>query len=441
MLDGNPVNDEGAQGPVDQVAAEHVVHTPTSDPTPWGHVADDGEVFVHAPDGERSVGSYPDATPEEALAYFGRKFDELVAQVDLAEQRLHTSGAPIKDVIRALSSVEEALPAANVVGDLRGLAVRVTALHHVAAERKAELDAARKVAREEAAAKRTAIVEEAEKISAVDPAKTQWRPSGDRMKVLFDEWKAAQSGGPRLDKAAEDELWKRFSHARNTFDRNRRQHFTKLHAEHDEVKTKKEALIAKAEELSSSTRWGETSAAYRGLMDEWKAAGRASRKDDDALWARFRAAQDVFFKARTADQAVTDEEFAANLAKKEQLLKEAEALLPIKNLGQTKAALRSIHERWDGIGKVPRNAMQSVDRRLRAVEQAVRDAENDRWKQSNPETKARAEGALGQLDDAIAGLEADLAKAEANGDARKVKQAKEALDARRAWRDQIAKLR
>lgn len=417
-----------------------VLSSQPTDPTQWGHVAEDGTVVLHAPDGERAVGSYPGASPEEALAYFGRKFDELVAQVDLAEQRLGNPDTPVKDVLRALGTVKHALPEANVVGDIAGLVTRITELEGQATSRRAELDAARQAARAESAARRTALVEEAEKIAAIPENKVQWRQSTDRMKTLLDEWKTAQSAGPRLDKASEDELWKRFSHARNSFDRMRRQHFAKLHTEHEGVKQAKEKLIERAEALSTSTDWGGTAAAYRDLMTEWKKAGRAGRKDDDALWARFRAAQDVFFNARNVKNAEIDAEFGDNLQQKEALLKEAEALLPIKDLGATKSKLRSIHDRWDKIGKVPRNAMSSVERRMRAVEQAVRDADNDRWKRSNPETKARAEGALGQLDRAIEGLEKDLEQAQAKGDRRRIKEAEDALAARRAWRDQIAKL-
>src|SRR5699024_5012556 len=126
---------------------------------------------------------------------------------------------------------------------------------------------------------------------------------------LLDEWKNSQRSGARIDKPTEDALWKRFSAARSTFDRGRRQFFAELDRQHEQAKSAKEKLITRAEELQNSTDWGATSAAYRQLMDEWKAAGRASRKEDDALWARFRAAQDVFFNARQAQNEAIDAEY------------------------------------------------------------------------------------------------------------------------------------
>jgi len=371
------------------------------------------------------------------MAYFGRKYDELVAQVVLAEQRLTVPDVPVKDVSRALDAVRGTLPEAPVVGDLAGLQARIEAVDAVLAERRKETERVRRAAKEEARAARTVLVEEAETIAGTDPSRMQWKAAGERMGVLFEEWKTAQRSGPRVDKLVEDELWTRFSHARTAFDRARRHHFAQLNSQHSEAKAVKEGLVAEAEKLSTSTAWGETSAAYRALMDRWKAAGRASRREDDALWTRFRAAQDVFFAARNADLATQDAEFAGNLKAKEGLLAEAEALLPVKDLAATKAALRSIQDRWEEVGKVPRADLGRIERRMRAVEETVKTRDDDRWKRSNPEGKARAEGALGQLEQSITGLEKDLATARERGDQRRVKEAEDALAARRAWLEQV----
>jgi len=96
-----------------------------------------------------------------------------------------------------------------------------------------------------------------------------------------------------------------------------------------------------------STDWAGTSAKYRDLLAEWKKAGRASRKEDDALWARFRAAQQVFYDARRAKDEAVDAEFAENLKVKEALVAKAEALLPIKDIKAAKKALRPIQDAWE----------------------------------------------------------------------------------------------
>lgn len=172
-------------------------------------------------------------------------------------------------------------------------------------------------------------------------------------------------------------------------------------------------------------------------MTEWKAAGRANRKDDDALWAQFRAAQDAFFARRDEANAVLNQEFEANLAVKEALLERAEKLVPVTDIASAKAQLRTIQDEWEAAGKVPRADVQRVEGRLRAVERAIKDAEQAQWDRSNPETKARAEGALAQLEQGIHQLEEDLAAAQTAGNNKKVKELTDALAARTAWLEQI----
>lgn len=405
------------------------------DAAKWGRVDGEGRVFVQDGGAEREVGQFPDAPVAEAMAFYVRRYLDLKATIDLFATRLpHLS---VREIDSTLKSIEESLAQPAAVGDLEGLRARFAALRTVAAERRTAVAAERAAAKEQALKDRTAIVERAEAIAAQDPARTQWKNSGAELRELLETWKEAQRRGPRLDRSSEDGLWKRFSHARTTFDRHRRQFFSELDAKQSKVKAAKEALIKRAEELQHSTDWAGTSAKYRDLMAEWKKAGRASRKEDDALWARFRAAQQVFFDARRAKDEAVDAEFAENLKVKEALVAKAEALLPIKDIKAAKKALRPIQDAWEEAGRVPRSALRRIEGRMRAVEDAIREAENAEWRRTDPETKARAEGLAGQLEDAIASLEKELDAARASGDAKKVAEAEAALTARRAWLDQV----
>ena len=401
----------------------------------WGRVDGEGRVYVQDGGTEREVGQFPDAPIAEAMAFYVRRFLDLKATVDLFTMRLPQLS--VREIDSTVKSIGESLTAPAAVGDLDGLRARFDALRAVAAERRAAINAERAAAKEQALKDRTAIVERAEAIAAQDPGRTQWKSSGAELRELLEQWKGAQRRGPRLDRSTEDGLWKRFSHARTTFDRHRRQFFSELDARQAKVKEAKEALIRRAQELSASTDWAGTSAKYRALMEEWKRAGRASRKEDDALWARFRAAQQVFFDARRAKDEAADAEFAENLKVKEALLAKAEALLPVKSAKAAKRALRPIQDAWEEAGRVPRNAVRRLEGRMRAVEDAIREAENAEWRRTDPETKARAEGLAGQLEDSIAGLESDLAAARAAGDAKKIAEAEAALTARRAWLEQV----
>lgn len=402
-----------------------------------GRADEDGNVFVITPEGERAVGQYPDATGAEALEYFAKKYVELVEHSVHLRNRL-SAGAPGKEIVQAANTLQESLPEANVVGDLRGLSGTLDTLVSDAEATDSQQAARAEAAKLEAAAEREEIVAEAESLAKRDPEKIQWKQSGARLRELFAQWKDKQRSGPRLPRSVDQELWGRFSQARNTFEHKRKEFFAELDKVNSEGKRIKEKIVAEAESLSGSTDFRTVSQKYKDLMTQWKRAPRASRKDDDALWARFRAAQDVFFSARDAENAALDEEYKGNLEVKEGLLKKAQALLPITDPVAAKKELRVIQDEWEDAGKVPRADVSRMEGGLRDVERALSEAEDAAWQRSNPETKARTSGALSQLDDSIAELEDKLAAAKSGGDEKAVTDAQAALDARRAWRDQLA---
>ncbi|WP_350275222.1 DUF349 domain-containing protein [Kribbella sp. HUAS MG21] len=391
----------------------------------WGRVAEDGTVFVRTKDGERAVGQWPDANPEEALAFYTRRYDALAFEVELLEQRVQAGTVSPDDARAAVKKVSSSLEDAQAVGDLDGLKARLEALAPLVAQQRERRKAERAAKVEEARSAKTKIATEAETIAAG----TDWRHGVTRLRELLDEWKAL----PRLDKSSDDELWHRFSSARTTYTRHRKQHFAELSSKREEAAQVKERLAAEAETLASSTEWGPTSGRFRDLMRQWKAAGPAPREVDDKLWARFRAAQDQFFGARDAVQAEENAEQVENLKAKEALLVEIESILPVEDARTAREQLRDYLDRWDQIGKVPRDSMRAIDARLRAVEQAVKAAEDEVWNRSNPEARARAEATVKQLQSLIADLEKQAAKFESQGNTRKATEAREAIAARREW--------
>lgn len=396
-------------------------------------MAEDGTVFVRTPGGEREVGSYPGASAEEALGYFARKFDEVVALAELLHQRVTQTELSAKDATDGLTRLRETVSGLRAVGDLAALESKVETIAAAVEHRRASEAAARAAARQEARVKREHIVAEAESIAAQPEPKVQWKASSSRMRALLDDWKSAQREGPKLDRESEQALWHRLSAARNSFDKMRRVHFAQLGHSQTEAKTAKEELVAEAEQLANSTDWGATAGAFKRLMDRWRQAGRAARSDDDALWVRFKAAQDRFFAAKDAVVAIENEEFAANLALKEQLLAQGQSILTMTDLDGAKKALRSLQDKWDAVGKVPRSDMERIEKGMRRIEQSVRDAEDRKWKKSDPEVVARARSLTTQLEAAVGDLRQDLAEAQAKGNERSIAKAREALAAREAW--------
>lgn len=402
----------------------------TDEQAPWGRVDETGTVFVREADGERAVGQYPDGTAEEALAYFERKYVELAGQVTLLEQRTKR-GAPAADVAKAVKSLSANIATANAVGDLASLQKRLEALGGTVTELTEKQSEEAKAAVQAAIEERTALVVEAETLAAQDPAKAQWKQVTAAIDDIFARWQKHQADGPRLPKNEGNDLWKRFRAARATIDTHRKAFFAELDSTHKDARNTKQQLVERAEALAAKGVDGIP--AYRALLDEWKRAGRAGKKFDDALWAKFKEAGDALYAAKSEIDAKDNEEFEANLALKLELLTEAEPLLKATDRVKAKETLISIQRRWDKIGKVPRDKVKTVEDRLRAVETAVRKLDEEHWQKNNPERQERSEGFAGQLQDAIAKLERELADAKASGDKKKIVEAQEALDARKAW--------
>ncbi len=396
----------------------------------WGRVDETGTVFVRTAEGERAVGQFPDATAEEALAYFEHKFVELAGQVTLLEQRVKR-GTPATEVSKSVEALKAQVEEANAVGDLASLHSRLDTLHGAVAELSSQQEAEHRAAIEAAVAERTALVAEAEALAAQDPAKVQWKQTGVRMDELFATWQLQQKSGPRLPKAEGNELWKRFRAARATIETQRRAFFSEMDSVHKDARTRKQELIARAEELASKGLEGIP--AYRQLIEEWKGAGRSGKKSDDALWAKFKAAGDTLYAAKAERDSKDEVEFGANLQAKTELLVEAEKLPELEDKDAAREQLRDIQRRWDAIGKVPRDKVRSIEDRLRKVESSMKKLEEAHWKQNDPEKKARSEGMVSQLESAIAKLEQELAEANSKGEAAKVAELEEALKARKAW--------
>jgi hypothetical protein len=393
---------------------------------PWGRVADDGTVYVRTADGERVIGSWQAGSPDEALAFFKRKFDALETEISLLEQRMASTDLAPGQARATITRLTAAATDANVIGDLASLQVRLTALTETIEQRREEHKAAREHAKNAAHEAKERIVAEAERL-AVEA--THWKASGERMRQLLDEWKAA----PRGDRTAEAALWKRLSAARNAFAKRRKAYFATLEEERESIRTRKEELVTRAEELSGSTDWAATATAYRELMRAWKQAGRADRAAEDELWNRFKAAQDAFFKARSEVLDAKDRELRDHVVAKEHLLAEAEKLVPASDARAARASLRGILERWERVGAVPRDAQERLEGGLRRIEETLRKAEDSHWRRTNPQALSRARGTVEQIRSAITQLEGQLAKAEASGDEKAQQQAQEAIAARRSW--------
>ncbi|MGC4805485.1 DUF349 domain-containing protein [Micromonospora sp. DT233] len=393
-----------------------------SDWTAFGRVDADGTVYVKTAEGERVVGSWQAGAPEEGLAHFARRFADLVTEVDLTEARLNSGAADAGHSLATVRRIRASLAEAHVVGDIDALAIRLDKLATVAEEKAGEARAAKEAARGEALARKTALVEEAELLAAES---TGWKTAGDRLKEILDEWKTIRG----VDKKTDGELWKRFAAARDGFTRRRGAHFASLDSQRKQAQQVKEELVAEAEKVQDSTEWAATANQLRELMAQWKAAPRASKEAEQKLWERFRAAQDAFFTRRSEVFSARDNEQRVNLERKQALLAEAEALDVDADPKGAQARLRDIQAQWHEAGRVPREAATGLERRLRAVDEKVREVMDSAWRRTTKEENPL----LAQMRSQVAEAEERLARAQAAGDARRIKEAEQSLASKRQF--------
>ena len=390
-------------------------------------------MYVRTADGERSVGQVPGVPAEEAMAFFTRRYEALELEVSLLERRVASGALSPDDAAGSVKTVRTAVDGAHAVGDLDGLLARLDALAPRLAEQRAVRRAERAKQNEEARAAKEKFVVEAEKLAAGN----DWRGGVNRFRALLDQWKTL----PRLDRATDDALWHRFSSARTTYTRRRKAQFAQQNEQRESARTVKEQLVVEAEALADSTDWGPTTGTYRDLMTRWKAAGPAPRGVDEALWQRSAPPRTPSSPPRRGRLSEQDAEFR------------------VQRRGQGGAAGRgrdaaADHRPGAGQGALTATCSSAGPRsaRCRATPSArwrtgcapsrtaIKNAEDERWRRTNPEARARAEDTAAKLEAQIATLlEQGRAKAEARGDTKAAADARSSAATYREWLEQARK--
>lgn len=396
----------------------------------FGRVDEENNVYVVELNGERKVGQMPGVSSDEAIEYFIRKYEALEGSVKLLEQRVNKK-ADADSISKAAAKLTVDLLDASAVGDLQALRERVLAL----APKIQDLLNSKKEENQEAVgvalAAREEIAKKAEELASGDLTKVIWKDVSAKLTALFEQWQALQKSGARVPKAEADAIWKRFQTSRNKLESAKRAFFAEAGQKAKNAKATKEALVKRAEALAS--KGSEAVVEYRKLLDEWKAAGRT--KNDDQLWVLFKAAGDTIYAAKSEQMAQVSASQGEALTAKLALLEEAKAIDPQKDLAKAKQLLKSIQDRWEKAGRVARNDMAKTEDKLRAIETAVKNADRDHWKATDPAAKARKDDVTLKLEEAIAKLEKQISQ---TTDQKKKTELTEALAARKSWLEVVS---
>jgi hypothetical protein len=396
----------------------------------FGRVDEENNVYVVELNGERKVGQMPGVSSDEAIEYFVRKYEALEGSVKLLEQRVNKK-ADADSISKAAAKLTVDLLDASAVGDLQALRERVLAL----APKIQDLLNSKKEENQEAVgvalAAREDIAKKAEELASGDLTKVIWKDVSAKLTALFEQWQALQKSGARVPKAEADAIWKRFQTSRNKLESAKRAFFAEAGQKAKNAKATKEALVKRAEALAS--KGSDAVVEYRKLLDEWKAAGRT--KNDDQLWVLFKAAGDTIYAAKSEQMAQVSASQGEALTAKLALLEEAKAIDPQKDLAKAKQLLKSIQDRWEKAGRVARNDMAKTEDKLRAIETAVKNADRDHWKATDPAAKARKDDVTLKLEEAIAKLEKQISQ---TTDQKKKTELTEALAARKSWLEVVS---
>ena len=219
-----------------------------------------------------------------------------------------------------------------------------------------------------------------------------------KLQVLHNEWREL---GPVMREYRET-VWERFKAASDVINKKHAAYYQDRKAQETENLSKKEALCEAIEAIDLSVvrsykQWDEITNQVLQWQEEWKKIGFAPKKNNVAIYERFRNACDALFETKSAFYKQNKELLSANLAKKRELCAQAEALKDSTDWNATTQKLVALQKEWKTIGAVPHKASDAVWKRFVTACDAFFDAKKDALKQEKANRKAAIKEAKSSL--------------------------------------------
>ena len=188
------------------------------------------------------------------------------------------------------------------------------------------------------------------------------------LQKLHEQWKEY---GP-VAKEKREEIWDRFKAATSVINKKYQAHFEGLKAQQEENLEKKKVLCEKLEEIAereikNTADWNQLSKEIESLQAEWRTIGFATKKENQKIYDRFRAACDKFFERKREHYTTIKDSMSANLEKKQAIIEQAEALKISTEWKKTADQLIALQKQWKEIGAVPRKKSEQLWKRFRAA--------------------------------------------------------------------------
>ena len=211
---------------------------------------------------------------------------------------------------------------------------------------------------------KTAFCEAAEALAEDDNVVDAFK----ELQKLHEQWKDL---GP-VAKEFREEIWERFRAATSVINKKYQAHFEGLKEQQAQNLEAKKALCEEVEaiagkEISSSTEWNALSKQIEEIQARWRSIGFATRKENQKVYDRFRAACDKFFERKRASFTEFKDSMNANLEKKMAIIQEAESLKDSTDWKATGDRFIELQKQWKEIGAVPRKKSEQIWKRFRAA--------------------------------------------------------------------------
>ncbi len=222
---------------------------------------------------------------------------------------------------------------------------------------------------------KTAYCEQAEALAEEEDVVEAFK----ELQKLHELWKDL---GP-VAKEYRESIWERFRAATSVINKRYQAHFEGLKAQQVENLSAKTALCEQVEaiagkEITSSTEWNALSKEIEEIQAKWRSIGFATRKENQKIYERFRAACDKFFERKRASFTEFKDSMNANLEKKMAIIAEAESLKDSTDWKATGDRFIELQKQWKEIGAVPRKKSEQIWKRFRAACDAFFTARDNR---------------------------------------------------------------
>lgn len=233
------------------------------------------------------------------------------------------------------------------------------------------------------------------------------RAAGDAMRKLADDWK----GAPRARREEEEKLWVRFNAAKTKLNSRRDDERKRRDSEEAKAKSAKQAIVASAISLRHSSDLRAARDEMRQLQAHWKAAGRASRADDDRLYKEFKSAQDALFQRVKADGAKREEEQKAAARTKEQIIAQINSLASASDLRAASEHVKALSDQYFALGSAGRENNDRLKASFQSAKATFFDAKKREGERKKAEWEANKRTRIAEMEQRVGEMEIRISQA------------------------------